>query len=197
MTNRVIVREIKKTSNPDMMNVVFEQEVPRPVTDMNSLLNFANAGNPAFGANTQKRVAFFNFSPSMITELGFKVGEPVREDLNAALVVHEFCQADTIPEEVRSYYAGSEKYYPRTWKVNEGTPQERTEVKQPKQTPRIPGREQQVLRRGDEPIYRETHLALLDMVRGDILIKHDNQVTGTAQALRENASRVGSPSVVA
>ncbi len=188
MANQVIVREIKKTSNPNMMNVVFEQEVQRPVVDINSLLNFANAGNPDFGANTQKRVGFFNFSPEMIKTLGFEVGQPVPTHLHATLVVHEFCQGDIIPEEIKSYYEGADTYYPRSW--NDGNV---TKTKTPKMTPRNDHKEQQILTVGGKPIYRETHLAVLDMVRGDILVRHDNQVKGTDQTLREVAKRIGTP----
>lgn len=191
----MIVREIKKTSNPNMMNVVFEQEVPRPVTDLNSLLNFANAGNPDFGSNTQKRVGFFNFSPEMIKTLGFEAGKPVPAHLHATLVVHEFCQGDIIPEEIKSYYEGADTYFPRSWKENEGTPQEAVKTKMPKMTPKSEHRDQQVLTVGGKPIYRETHLAIMDMVRGDILIKHDNQVKGSTQALREASIRIGAPEI--
>ena len=183
-SNPVFVREIKPTSNPDMKTVVFEQDAPRPVNDIGSLLAFANAGNPLFGPNTQKRIAFFNFSPAMIQELGLVVGQPVNPELKATLVVHEFCDGDIIPEEVKGYYGGADNFHPRSWKVNEGTPLERTEVKSPKMTPKMEGRAQQVLTFGGKPIYRETHLAMLDMVKADILIKHDNQVTGTSNAIR-------------
>lgn len=193
MSNQVIVREVKNTSNPDMKTVVFEQEVRRPVTDINSLLAFANTGNPQFGDNKQKRVAFFNFSPQQIRDLGLVVGQPVHNNLNATLVVHEFCEGDIIPEEIQSYYGGASHYYPRSWKVNEGTPQERTETKQPKMTPKVEGRTQQVLMQGDRPIYRETHLAMLDMVVGDLLLKHENQVIGSSR--RVTLRGVGSPEI--
>lgn len=188
MNNPVLVREIKRTSNPEMMNVVFEQELPRPVVDLNSLLNFANAGNSNFGSNMQKRVAFFNFSPQMIAQLGLVAGQHVNAELNAKLVVHEFCAGDLIPDMVQSYYEGAETYQPRSWKLNEGTPQEVTKTKEPKMTPRIPGKEQQTLTKGGKAIYRETHLALMDMVKDDILLQHDNRVTGTAQAARDAAT---------
>ena len=179
---KVIVREIKGTSNPEMMNVVFEQEVPRPVTDLNGLLNFANAGNSRFGNNSQKRVGFFNFSPEMVAKLGFVVGQPVDDQLNANLVVHEFCNGDIIPEEIQSYYDGAKIYHPRTWKVNEGQANERVETKQPKQTPKLEGRVQETLTYQGKPIYRETHLAMMDMVVGDLLVKHDNKITGSSNS---------------
>lgn len=188
----VIVREIKSTGNPEMMNVVFEQAVARPVTDVNSLLNFANNGNSSFGSNMQKRVAFFNFSPQAIESQGIVVGQALPAALQARLVVHEFCEGDIIPEEVKSYYGGADVYASRSWKVNEGTPQETVKTKEPKMTPKIPGKGQQVLTRGGKPIYRETHFAIMGMIKEDILIQHDNQVVGSAQAARIGTS-VGAP----
>jgi len=48
--------------------------------------------------------------------------------------------------------------------------------------------------RDGQPIYRETHLAMGSMVKEDILIKHDNRVTGTSNAIRQASQRiVGSP----
>lgn len=193
--NPVYVKEIKGTSNPDMKTVVFEQAVPKPVTDINSLLNFANNGNPSFGSSTQRRVAFFNFSPEMISQLGFVVGQPVRADLYAKLVVHEFCEGDLIPVEIQSYYEGREVYEPRSWKVNEGTPQETIRRKEPKMTPKIGDAPQQALTKGGNAIYRETHIAMLDMVKGDITIQHDNRVTGSSNALKRSASLVGTPEI--
>ncbi len=104
---------------------------------------------------------------------------------------------------MRSYYLLQDKtfathYHPRTWKVNEGQPNERVEFKKPKMTPRIEGMEQQTLTLNGKPIYRETLLAMLDMVKGDVLLKHDNQVTGSSNALRQAAQRqrtLGSPEI--
>lgn len=201
LDNPVIVREIKKTINPEMKTVVFEQEVARPVKDLNSLLNFANSGNPNFGSTTQKRVAFFNFSPTMIDQLGLKVGSGVDATLQARLVVHEFCEGDMIPEEIRSYYPVAEgyatHYTPREWKVNEGTTSEVTKRKEPKMTPKTGNQEQQPLTYGGKPIYRETHFAMLDMIKADVTLQHDNRVTGTSNAIRQASQRiVGMPELV-
>lgn len=188
--NLVYVREIKKTSNPDMMNVVFEQAVAKPVTNINSLLNFANVGNPSFGNNTQKRLAFFNFSPQVIGELGFVVGQPVRGDLQCKLVVHEFCDGDIIPEEVKSYYDNQDIYKPRTWVANAGTPLEQLKTKEPKMTPKASNGSQQVLTYRGKPIYRETHFAIYEMIKADIILQHDNQIIGSTQAISSAAQRI-------
>lgn len=186
MSYPVIVREIKGTSNPEMMNVMFEQSVPKPVTDVSSLLNWANKGNTSFGSNMQKRVAFFNFSPQLIEELQLTIGSSLPEELNATLVAHEFCEGNLIPVELQGvYYNNEEKYYPRTWYVGADL-----KTKDPKMTPKIEGKAQQVLTIGGKPIFRETHLCILDMVRGDILIKHDNIITGSTSAINTAGRRV-------
>lgn len=181
--NPVIVREIKSTSNPSMMNVVFEQDAVKPVTNMKSLLQYANSGNPNFGPNTQKRIAFFNFSPNMIEELQFVAGNPVRLDLMARLVVHEFCEGDIIPEEVRGYYEDNQYYKTKTWKQFEGTSNEISRKKDPKMTPKSAG--STVLTYQGKPIYRETHFAMLGMIKDDILLQHDNKIVGSDQLSRQ------------
>lgn len=194
--SKVLIREIKDTNNPEMKCVVFEQMVPKPVTDMKSMLSFTNAGSSKFGANEQKRIAFFNFSPDMIAILGLIPGQVVPDELGATLVVHEFCEGDIIPEEVRSYYAIKDAdgnnvlpthYVPNSWMVGKGTPGETIKTKEPKMTPRTPHMGQQVLTRGGKPIYRETHLAIKEMVKEDIILTHDNAIIGSNQQMRANS----------
>lgn len=196
---KVFVRDIKPTSDPEMKCVMFEQDVDKPVTDVASLLSFANAGSSKFGPNTQKRIGFFNFSPDVIAVLGLQVGEEVPAELEAKLVVHEFCEGDIIPEEVRSYYKTKDgtptHYTPPTWKVFEGTPNEAMKKKDPKMTPKIAGTVQQVLTKNGNPIYRETHFAIKEMIKDDITITHDNTIQGSNQQLRSSQTGVGSINV--
>lgn len=188
----VIVRGIKPTSNPEMMQVTFEQKSERPVLGTGNLLNFSmGSGSSKFGSPYQTRVAFFNFSPQRIEELGLKEGGEFPKEYVAKLVVHEFCEGDLIPEEVRSYYDNAEKFVPREWVENVGTPQQRNKKQSPKVIPANGNKPLQVLTKNNKPIYRITHLAVGEMVMADIFLQHDNQVVGTTLLLQEeNAGAV-------
>lgn len=181
MTNSfsVKVREIKDTRNPLIKQVVFEQIVQRPINNLGSLLNYSMAGNGAFGSNSQTRVAFWNFSPQQIEVLKLTPGAIVLPQLNPRLIVHEFCEGDMIPEEVRSFYKDATYFTPRVWE------QDGAEVKQsPKMTPLVEGQEQQILCYNDSPIYRNTFFTMGDMVQEDLLIAHNNVILGTTNSIK-------------
>lgn len=166
----VIVKAIRNTNDDKMKIVQFEQIIDKNISSISDLLSFANEGNPKFAKNKEKRVAFFNFSPDVIEKLGFEINKPVNQSLKPKLVVHEFCEGDIIPEEIQGYYKNNTHYVVPTWKtyVNGQL------VIKSKECKKSPSTCENLLHNG-KPIYRETHFAIADMCKDDVILTHDTQ----------------------
>ncbi len=172
----VKVRSIKPTKSHGILQVEFEQEVMRPIYDASSMLNVLMQGHPSFGKPTQIRVAYHNMSSEAIAQFQLQEGGVFPEEWAPRLAVHEFCEGDIIPLSARSFYKGTEIFQPASWEVElAGIVTKVTQ--QPKRTPIVEGKEQDVLTRNGLPIYRNIYFTLEGMDQNDYLIRHDVTTT--------------------
>lgn len=153
------------------------------------------SGHDAFGSPYQNRVAYQNMSEEIINNLELSEGSEFPSDWEPRLVVHEFCRGDEIPEELRLSFPTVYKkgiYVPRNWMSGNDFKEEK-----PKMTPPV-NEQQQVLMRGDSPIYRNVFFTVKGLNQKDYYILHDNKVTGTANIIKETSLQdsIGDPGKV-
>lgn len=177
----VVVRSIKPTRREGTVQVTFEQERLRKLDNAAAMLSVMMKGDNSFGSPYQTIVAFQNMSEEAVKQFGLVVGGKFPESWDPKLIIHEFCEGDTIPESLRGHYNNATTFAPRVWDGGKQLP---------KMTPQIAGKEQQVLTRGGQPIYRNTFLVLDKMDHEDYLIKHDNEIAGTTRAVQSGAVEV-------
>jgi hypothetical protein len=156
-----------------VLHVEFCQEIPQSMKDRSALLNLLMEGHEAFSPTSRTRVAYQNIFSDVYAKFGLDIGTAFPKELGAEIVVHEFCEGDTIPESIRSFYDNVEKFTPASWlSWDEGEPVRVHQ--QPKKTPYVEGKGQTVLTRNGAPIYRNTFFTLGGMDQNDYLIKHDD-----------------------
>lgn len=179
----VIVRAFKTTRDEDIVNVEFVQSVLRPTIDSGAVLNVLMAGHSSFGSPYQTRVAYQNMSRQQFEKFGLDVGKSFPATWNARLVVHEFCEGDEIPESIKSSFPTIYKtstYVPRTWDGANGPV-----IEKPKMTVKVEGKEQQVLTRDGQAIYRSVFFTLEGQDQTDHLVKHTQSVIGTTNSIKQ------------
>jgi len=194
----VSIAEVKPTNDPEIFQLRLEQIPAREVNNANALLGFTMAGHSNF-SSSRPRTMYQNFSKTKITELGLATGGFLPTALNAKLVVHEFCEGDIIPEnlkEVSTDYKGKTTFVARVWadKNNGGLPV--------KQSPKLAGKNGEVLTFNGKPIYRNVYLTIDSMCQEDHLIQHNNVIVGsTQQGQMDNqqgaTQQIGEPAIPA
>lgn len=160
----VIVKEIKPTSNPDILNVYVEQEKSEgPGSSLAiRLMGIINSNN--------KKNCYTSLSQQFIDTYGIVEGSALPEEFELEIVSFEFQEGDTIPQELRSYFQNREKFSPKYTNADGsiGT-----------QNPKTAGKDGEILTRNGRPIYRNNLL----MAKGDrkepILVAHDNKIGGS------------------
>lgn len=167
----VTVVEIKPTSDPETFNVELEQRVPRPIKSAGALLALTMEGHEKFGSAKVRRVAYQNFSGEVIKARGLQPGSDIGKafGVDAKIVIKETTT-------------------PRTW-IDKGSGETKF------QSPKKAGEDGEILTHQGAYIYRNYELAVTGMSFEDILLDHDQVITGSSSKEKtvETEQTVGNP----
>lgn len=182
-----VTRIRKVGSDGQTVELQLVQEFKQPVTSTSQLLGVLMEGHTGFSNENRKRLCWQNISTKKAISLGL-IGS--LEELGAAGILicdKPFILKDAKGTILETRLVVANTLVPRTWvDPNTGNPK----VQQPK----LAGKDGEVLKFDNQPIYQNTTLAIPGMDFEDSVIEHNNQVVGsTVRAAAAAAEHTASP----
>lgn len=177
------VTRIRKVGNDGQtVELQLVQKFRPPVNNTSQLLSVLMEGHTGFSSEDRTRICWQNISTKKAISLGL-IGSLDELGATGILICDKpFVLKDNQGNTLETKLVVSNTLVPRTWvDSNTGNPKS--------QQPKLAGKDGDILKYDNQPIYQNTSLAIPGMDFEDSVIEHNNVVVGSTVRLSQQAAQ--------